>query len=41
MDLHIEEGEIPTPDSTLEGEETKEGRDPEPSALPNASEDGT
>ena len=39
--LHIEEGEIPTTNITLEGEETEEGRDPESSALPNASDDGT
>ena len=40
MALHIEEGKIPATDSTLEGKEMEEGGDPEPSALPNAGEDG-
>ena len=39
--LHIEEGEIPAVDITPKAEETEEGGDPESSALPNASEDGT
>ena len=41
MALQVEEGEILAKDSTLEGEGPKEGGDSEPSALPNAGEDGT
>ena len=41
MALQVEEGEIPVEDSTLEGEEPKERGYPDPSALPNAGEDGT
>ena len=38
--LHIEEGEIPSTNITLEGDEIEECGDPTPSTLPNASEDG-